>query len=51
MAAAGPAAKLLGDVRRFPGKHHVAAHIGTTPLKASAARWSATGYQEPGTAS
>jgi transposase len=32
------AAKLLGevgDIRRFPSKHHFAAHTGTAPLEAS----------------
>jgi transposase len=25
----------VGDIRRFPSKHHVAAHTGTAPLEAS----------------
>jgi transposase len=41
----------VGDVHRFPTKHHFAAHTGTAPLEAPAARSSATGYDEPGTAS
>jgi len=39
------AAKLLrevGDIGRFPSKHHFAAHTGTAPWKRPAARWSAT---------
>jgi transposase len=51
------AAKFLGevgDVRRFPSKHHFAAHTGTAPLgvwRPPPARWSATGCRGPVTAS
>jgi transposase len=48
------AAKLLGevgDVRRFPTKHHFAAHTGTAPVEPPAVRWCATGCRGPGTAS
>src|SRR5215218_11209431 len=41
----------VGDIRRFPSKHHFAAHTGTAPLEASAARSSVTGCPGPGTAS
>ena len=41
----------VGDIRRFPSKHHFAAHTGTAPLEAPAARSSATGCPGPGTAS
>ena len=41
----------VGDVRRFPSKHHFAAHTGTAPLEAPAARSSAIGCHGLGTAS
>jgi transposase len=41
----------VGDIGRFPTKHHFAAHTGTAPLEASAARSSATGCHGPVTAS
>jgi transposase len=41
----------VGDIGRFPSKHHFAAHTGTAPLEAPAARWSATGCRGPVTAS
>jgi transposase len=40
----------VGDVGRFPTKHHFAAHIGTAPLELPAARSCATGCHGPGTA-
>jgi transposase len=48
------AAKLLGevgDIGRFPNKHHFAAHTGTAPSRPPAARSSATACHEPATAS
>jgi transposase len=41
----------VGDIRRFPSKHHFAAHTGTAPWRPPAARSSATGCHEPVTAS
>jgi transposase len=40
----------VGDAGRFPSKHHFAAHTGTAPLEAPAARSSATDSHGPGTA-
>jgi transposase len=41
----------VGDVRRFPSKHHFAAHTGTAPLEAPAARSCATACHGPVTES
>ena len=41
----------VGDIGRFPTKHHFAAHTGTAPLEASSARSSTTGCHGPETAS
>jgi transposase len=41
----------VGDVRRFPSKHHFAAHTGTPRWRPPAARSSATGCHGPVTAS
>jgi transposase len=41
----------VGDVRRFPTKHHFAAHTGAAPLRPPAARWSGIGCPGPRTAS
>jgi transposase len=41
----------VGDIRRFPTKHHFAAHTGTPRWRPPAARSSATGCPGPGTAS
>jgi transposase len=41
----------VGDIGRFPSKHHFAAHTGTAPWRPPAARSSATGCRGPGTAS
>jgi transposase len=41
----------VGDIGRFPTKHHFAAHTGTAHWRPPAARSSATGYRGPGTAS
>ena len=48
------AAKLLGevgDVRRFPSKHHFAAHPATAPLEASSGQVIRHRLSRPGTAS
>jgi transposase len=41
----------VGDIGRFPSKHHFAAHTGTWPLEAPAARSSGIGCRGLGTAS
>jgi transposase len=41
----------VGDVGRFPSKHHFAAHTGTAPWRPPAARSSATDSHGPVTAS
>jgi transposase len=41
----------VGDIGRFPSRHHFAAHTGIAPLRPPAARLSATGCHGPGTAS
>ena len=41
----------VGDIGRFPTKHHFAGHTGTAPWRPPAARSSATGCPGPGTAS
>jgi transposase len=41
----------VGDIGRFPTKHHFAAHTGTARWRPPAARSSATGCPGPGIAS
>jgi transposase len=41
----------VGDIGRFPTKHHFAAHTGTAHWRPPAARSSATGCHGPVTAS
>ena len=41
----------VGDIRRFPSKHHFAAHTGTAHWRPPAARSSAIGCHGLGTAS
>jgi transposase len=41
----------VGDIGRFPTKHHFAAHTGTAPLEASSGQVVVIGCRGPGTAS
>jgi transposase len=38
----------VGDVRRFPAKHHFAAHTGTAPLEAASGQGSVIGLSRAG---